>query len=114
PAQIWRNTTAGAGHWLEVKLQDAGANVNGVGSWIEVRRNGVTQRREITVGGGHVSGEAGWWHFGLGDETKAEARVIWPDGKPSEWGPVEADHFYTLTRDAPPALWQPPEMAAAN
>src|SRR5665213_2657571 len=114
PAQIWRNTTASAGHWLEVKLQDTGANANGVGSWIEVRCNGATQRREITVGGGHVSGEAGWWHFGLGGETKAEVRVVWPDGKASDWGPVEADRFYALARDAAPAPWQPPEMAAAN
>jgi hypothetical protein len=105
PAQIWRNTTAGAGHWLEVSLKDTGANVDGVGSWVEVRCNGSTLQREITVGGGHVSGEAGWWHFGIGGEAKAEVRVVWPDGKASDWAPVEADKFYVLARDKAPEVW---------
>ena len=27
----------------------------------------TVMRREITVGGGHASGQSGWWHFGLGE-----------------------------------------------
>ena len=44
------------------------ANRDAIGAWIEVRcGDGKVMRREITVGGGHASGELGWRHFGLGD-----------------------------------------------
>ena len=34
-----------------------------------------TTTREVTVGGGHVSGELGWLHSGLGSADHAEVRV---------------------------------------
>jgi hypothetical protein len=43
------------------------------------------QRREVTVGGGHLSGVLTPWHFGIGTAGAAEVRVIWPDGVASEW-----------------------------
>ena len=55
-------------------------------------------RREITVGGGHASGQAGWWHFGLGDSPQAEVRVIWPDGTSGDWQAVDSNNFYILAR----------------
>ena len=42
-----------------------------IGSWIEVRANGAVQQRELTIGGGHVSGELVPVHFGLGQSTSA-------------------------------------------
>ena len=79
-AQVWRNATPNAGRWLEVRLQEAGANRDAIGSWVEVRCGATVTRREITVGGGHAGGELGWWHFGLGDAANADLRVVWPDG----------------------------------
>jgi len=86
-------------------LKQPSANRDGIGSWIEVRCEGEVMRREITSGGGHVGGQIGWWHFGLGDVAKAEVRVTWPDGTAGEWQPVEADGFYTLERGKPAAVW---------
>ena len=34
-----------------------------------------TSEREVTVGGGHVSGELGWLHTGIGSADQAEVRV---------------------------------------
>jgi enediyne biosynthesis protein E4 len=101
-AQVWRNTTEKAGHWLQVQLQDDSVNRDGIGAWIEIKAGDQVQRREITSGGGHVSGHIGWWHFGLGAAEKAEVRVIWPGGETSDWERVSVDGFYNLQRRAKP------------
>ena len=52
-----------------------------------------TVEREVTIGGGHASGELGWIHFGLGDADSAEVRVRWPDGELGPWQEVAANAF---------------------
>jgi enediyne biosynthesis protein E4 len=104
-AQLWRNTSKNAGRWIEVKLQQPGPNRYAIGAWLEVRCGSAVMHREITVGGGHASGQAGWWHFGLGDTPQAEARVIWPDGTSGEWQAVDSNNFYILARGKPAQLW---------
>jgi hypothetical protein len=113
-AQLWRNISSNAGHFLEVQLNQPGANRDGIGAWIEVRRGAVVTRREVTVGGGHVSGQLGWWHFGLGADTQAEIRVVWPSGSADDWQPVTGDGFYTLAPGTPPEAWTPPATAAGG
>lgn len=107
-AELFRNSTANAGRWIEVKLDQPAPNRDGIGSWIEIRCEGVPiMRREVTVGGGHAGGQAGWWHFGLADMETADVRVIWPDGTEGEWQPVKANAFYVLKRGAAPAEFKP-------
>lgn len=89
-AQIWRNVTEGAGNWFALRLQQAAPNVDAIGAWVEVKRGEVVTHREITSGGGHVSGQLGWVHFGLGDAGEAQVRVTWPDGTKGEWVSVKA------------------------
>ncbi|WP_421692822.1 CRTAC1 family protein [Aestuariivirga sp.] len=109
PAQIWRNTTADAGHWLALQLGETGPNVNAIGAMVEVKTADGVQRREITSGGGHVSGEAGWIHFGLGQATAAEVRVRWPGEGWSVPYAVPANGFAILEKDKTTASsWQPP------
>jgi len=106
PAQIWRNTSTGAGNWVEVKLDQPAANRDAIGSWIEVRCEGaMVMRREITVGGGHAGGQLGWRHFGLGDVARADIRVTWPDSTVGDWQPVETGNFYVLERGKPAQQW---------
>ncbi len=109
PAQIWRNTTADAGNWIEVKLSAPGANLNAIGAMIEVKTELGLQRREVTSGGGHVSGQSGWVHFGLGAATAAEVRVRWPGEGWSKPQALPANGFAVLDKSAAaPASWQPP------
>ena len=96
--EIWENATESTGHWLEVALAGDDGNLAGVGAWVEVRAAGKVQAREVTVGGGHVSGQAGPLHFGLGAFDQAEVRVIWPGGSMSDWLRVTADRRVIVGR----------------
>jgi hypothetical protein len=106
-AQLWRNTSVGAGRWVEVRLEQAAPNRDAIGAWIEVKRGDTVMRREIVSGGGHAGGQAGWWHFGIGDAPRVELRVLWPDGMAGEWEPVNGNGFYVLERGKPAKAWQP-------
>ncbi|MEO6208193.1 MAG: CRTAC1 family protein [Candidatus Limnocylindrales bacterium] len=111
--QIWRNVGAGdaqdtgaagepraMGRWLGIQLNQDAPNRDAVGAWIAVRVGDRTTEREVTVGGGHVSGTQGPLHFGLGSASSAEVRVTWPDGEVGPWMRVEADRFVRLVRGA--------------
>ena len=97
PAELWRNTGAGLGHWLAVRLHQDGVNRDAIGAFIEVKTGDHLQRRETTSGGGHASGQIGPWHFGLGTATEAEVRVIWPDGTTGEWQSLQADQIAEIS-----------------
>ncbi len=107
-AQLWRNTgTDAAAGFAAFRLQGQGANRDGINAWIELRTSTGTQRREITLGGGHASGQLGWWHFGLGSATTAEVRVLWPDGTEGPWASIEPGSFQTIRSDGVLVSWSP-------
>ncbi len=98
------------GNWIAVRLEQPGANRDAIGSWIDVRVGDRTTSREVTIGGGHASGQLGWIHFGLGDGDEAQIRVHWPDGETGPWLELAANRFATIERGAAaPTLWVPPE-----
>jgi len=112
---IWRNVGTGTaeepgpmGHWLALELRQAGANRDAIGAWVEVRIGEVTIRHEVTIGGGHIGGQLGWIHVGLGPANAADVRVQWPDGESGPWIPVNADEFAIIERGANTAQrWTP-------
>jgi enediyne biosynthesis protein E4 len=98
------------GDWIAIRLEQPGPNRDAIGSWIEVRIGDRTVQRELTIGGGHASGELGWIHFGLGDAGSAEIRVQWPDGETGPWLELTANRFATIERGATePRIWVPPQ-----
>lgn len=107
PAQLWRNEGGLPGGWLAIWPEMEGANRNAIGAWVEVRADGRTVGREITVGGGHVSGQLVPWHFGLGPAKTAEVRVTWPDGTVGPWQKVSGGQVWRLRPDSAPEVWVP-------
>jgi enediyne biosynthesis protein E4 len=114
-AVLWRNVGSGAadapkamGHWLMLDLEQAGPNRDAIGAKIEVRAGDQTAFRERTIGAGHVGGQLGWIHLGLGAATEAQVRVTWPDGEIGPWLTVPADAFSILERgQATVRAWAP-------
>jgi enediyne biosynthesis protein E4 len=114
-AVLWRNVGSGAadapramGHWLMLDLEQAGPNRDAIGAKIEVRAGDQTATRERTIGGGHVGGQLGWIHLGLGAATEAQVQVTWPDGEIGPWLTVPADGFSILARgQATVRAWVP-------
>jgi len=116
-AQLWRNLGAGTadkpapmGHWLQLRLQQSadpqgGGNRDAIGAWVEVDLGGRIVRQELTIGGGHASGQLGWMHFGLGEATDVKLRVQWPQGDWGPWQTAKADTFYRVHRDNGLQVW---------
>jgi hypothetical protein len=103
---LWRNVGSGAdgsaepmGSWLALRITQPGANRDAIGAWIEVEIEGRVVRRELTIGGGHASGQLGWTHFGLGTADDARVRVQWPDGELGPWLEVDANRFVVVRRE---------------
>ncbi|HEY7590883.1 MAG TPA: CRTAC1 family protein [Candidatus Limnocylindrales bacterium] len=107
PVRVWRNTGAGDGRSLAVRLVQYGTNRDAVGAWIEVRAGGRVTEREVTIGGGHAGGQLGFTHFGLGGADRVEVRVRWPDGELSPWL-AATPGFAIVERDAAEVVpWDP-------
>ncbi|TLP62676.1 CRTAC1 family protein [Parasedimentitalea maritima] len=95
PMELYQNTTA-EGNWLMVQPAARADNTQSVGSHVELRVGDRVQTREITVGGGHASGQAGQIHFGLGQVTEGEIRIIRSDQSVSDWQRFTANQVITL------------------
>jgi hypothetical protein len=115
PAKLWRNlgpgsaVPGGAGHWLGLSVRQPQPNAFAIGALVDVRAGDLSTTRELTVGGGHGSGELGWLHVGLGPADRADVRIHWPDGETGPWLHVAADQFAIVERGATEARsWQPP------
>lgn len=117
PVQLWRNVGSGTatapepmGHWLALRLAQDGPNRDGIGSWVEVDTGERLISVELTVGGGHASGQSGWIHVGIGSADGAEVTVTWPDGEVGPAMQLAADSFAIIERDADePQTWRPTE-----
>ncbi len=117
PVRVWRNVGVGTaeapvpmGNWLALRLSEPGGNRDAIGAVVETKVGEAVQRRELTVGGGHISGQLGWTHVGLGSANEAQVRVTWPDGAVGPWMTVAANQFIEVTRGSTEATpWSPPD-----
>jgi hypothetical protein len=112
--RVYRNVGTGTaqephstGNWIGLSLAQPGPDRNAIGAWLEVRVAGRVAQREVTVGGGHASGELVPLHFGLGQSTQADVRVTWPDGTIGDWQTVNANATYLVQPRAQPQAIEP-------
>jgi enediyne biosynthesis protein E4 len=105
--EVWRNTSENLGNWLELRLSQPEVNRYAIGAWLKVETDKVKLERELTIGGGHASGELGWIHIGLGDASEAKVTVTWPDGASDSYE-LTANSFVILEKANNQAIyWQP-------
>jgi uncharacterized membrane protein YraQ (UPF0718 family) len=87
---------------ITFELRDHRGNRFGIGSRLVIGYgDGKRQFREIKAGGGFVSFDGPWLHFGLGSHERIEVvEVQWSTGETSRIeGPLEANRHYVITRD---------------
>ncbi|HEY7024978.1 MAG TPA: CRTAC1 family protein [Candidatus Limnocylindrales bacterium] len=109
--RMYRNVGSGTeaaprtmGNWLGLQLRQDDANRDAIGSWIEVKTDQGIQQRELTIGGGHASGELVPVHFGLGNASSAQVRITWPDGQIGQWQSVDANQTYVIQPNGAPIV----------
>ena len=102
-ARIFRNTTGGGNHWLQLKLVGTQSNRMGIGAKIKLTAaDGSVQFNHATTSTGYASSSDPRVHFGLGaSATASEIEVTWPGGVRQVLRDVAADRQVTITEPAP-------------
>jgi len=99
PAFIYRNesNTQVKNHYLEIKLQGAGLNTQGLGAKVTIYNKGNKQYLEQMPTRGFQSSVSPVLHFGLGSEKNVDSLVIvWQLGKQQKLVNVTGDQILTL------------------
>lgn len=104
PVELWHNQgvadVEADARSVAIRVIQPGSNRDAIGGWLEVRLGDHEILRELTVGGGHASGQLGWQHLGLAGSRSAEVRVHWPDGEVDDWHRIDAGTRVLLQRGA--------------
>ena len=101
PAEIWINESAGAGHWLALKLEGTSSNRDGIGATLKLTTKRHTQFNHATTAVGYASSSAGPVRFGLGEDDVADVVVIhWPSGTRQRLENVKCDRLL-IVKESP-------------
>ena len=107
-ARFMRNNTDGSNHWVQFKLRGTTTNRDAIGARIELRLSDSDSplARTMRSGGGYLSQESKWLHFGLGRNTReiTKISVRWPDGSQETISPVPVDGRYVITQGTGEAI----------
>jgi hypothetical protein len=80
PLRVLRNAQ-GEGRWLAVRLRGNAANPAGIGARLTLRLDGLPpQVVELAASGSYLSSPPPVASFGMGDASRGELEVRWPDG----------------------------------
>jgi hypothetical protein len=91
--ELWRNTSPGHEHWLEVKLIGARSNRDGIGAVVRIGN----QWNQMTSSVGYASSSLVPVHFGLGPQASIpELTIDWPSGVVQKLHDVRADQRLTV------------------
>ena len=87
-AELYENITAGAGHWIVLKLVGTKSNRDGIGARIRIGN----QYAEMTTALGNASSASTGVHFGLGAlAIIPKIEIRWPSGVVQTLASVKAD-----------------------
>ncbi len=98
PVELWRNTSAGTGHWLTLKLRGAKSNRDGIGAEVRIGR----QMNHMTTSGGYSSSTHAGVHFGVGPlEVIPKVEIKWPSGITQALTNVKSDQVLAVSEPKP-------------
>ena len=94
---VLRNTTDGARPWLGLRLVGRGANRQALGARVRIEAGGAVQVEEVRGTSSYAAFHDLRLVFGLGRARAADrVTVRWPDGRETEYGPLEAGRYHVL------------------
>ena len=108
------NTDPGNNHYINIRLTGDAANLNGLGTWIELYYDRQQQAYEQTPYRGYLSSMPLNPHFGLGATATIDSVVIkWPDGKKQVIEKVAANQTLLINKKNAHDnySWQQPVLA---
>ncbi len=98
--RVLRNVTAGAGHWLRLRLTQPELNRRALGASVRVDVPGQPPIvRRVRSGGSYLSSSDDRVYVGLGATARpVSVAVTWPDGTQQKFVDLAADREHTLQR----------------
>ena len=96
-AYYWENQMADA-NTVKVRLRGKAPNTHAVGAIIELTIEGTKQTRMVAVNSNFTSHNSTDQIFGMGSNTEAGLRVIWPDGSQTIEPGVSAGTLVEITQ----------------
>ncbi len=100
PPSLLRNDVTGSNHWIKVKLAGTKSNRSAIGARVTARYGGHVQAQEVMSQSSFYSANDLRLHFGLGDATKVDLEVRWPNGAMEKFAGVDANHLVTIREGA--------------
>ncbi len=98
---ILRNDSPNDHHWVQIRLQGAKTNRDGVGAKVTVVAGDLTQVDEVHSGRGFQSHSGSLLHFGLRQGEQIDRiEVRWIGGDVDVFRDVDVDQFVTLVEGA--------------
>lgn len=98
PARLFHNVTAGAGHWLALRLTGTRSNRDGIGAKVEVElANGRKLYNHCVTSVGYASSSEPLVRFGLGTQAVAKfIEIRWPSGQTQRLRDIRADQVLNV------------------
>jgi hypothetical protein len=108
PTAIATNTTAGSGHWLDLRLRARRSARDAIGSMVTVHQPGAVHFQQLIAGDGFQASNERQLHFGLGKRNVIERiEIRWPSGSVTSLVSVPCDGTLEVVEDMPTAsLWR--------
>ena len=96
PPSLLRNDVSGESHWLKVKLIGVKSNRSAIGARVTAHYGGKMQAQEVLSQASFYSANDLRLHFGLGESSKVDLDVRWPNGGTERFANVAANHLLTI------------------
>ena len=103
PFQVWENLHTTSFNWLKINLEGVDANREGVGSWIEVWRDGNKYVRYTHCGIGYLSQQSTTEMIGLNTSTVVDTLIVkWLSGNVNKMYDVAANQTLNIVENTAP------------
>lgn len=96
-AELLRNDTPTSDRWLQVRLEGAPPNTDGIGAKVTLHIGGRSIIREVRYPSSYLGSSDPTLHYGLRPgETEGELEIVWPTGRTSDHR-VQAGRWTVVT-----------------